>query len=175
MSQPGNDPINPYQSPLVEAAVVPGTGEASLALVKTLKDFRSQILALGVFWIVIGAIAAGLGVFLATVRPNQDEITIFAAAVLIGFGLVWVVLGALVCAKQIWALYVALVLSYLSLIGNLLRINICGIIFMIVVILQAHRVLAWAKQLTAAGIPLTTKPHDLQVRMAFPPGWTGPG
>jgi hypothetical protein len=59
-----------------------------------LKDFRSQILALGVFWIVIGAIAGGLGLYLAT-QMGGPEMPV-GGAIVAGFGLVWVVLGALV-------------------------------------------------------------------------------
>jgi hypothetical protein len=38
---------------------------------------------------------------------------------------------------------------------------VCGLIILLVVIVQAHRVLGWAKQLTRMGIPLTALPQSL--------------
>ena len=58
-----------------------------------------------------------------------------------------------------WAVYVALALSYLSMVGQILNLNICGGIIIILVILQAHRVIGWAKEMRAAGLPLTAKPR----------------
>lgn len=78
-------------------------------------------------------------------------------------GCIWLGLGVSICLKLIWALYVALVLCYLSVIGNLINLNVCGLVILIVVILQSHRVLGWAKQLQQASIPLTARPEDLQM------------
>ena len=61
------------------------------------------------------------------------------------------------CLKQIWAVYVGLVLSYISVIGNLININVCGLVILVVIIIQAHRVIGWSRELTARGIPLNTK------------------
>jgi hypothetical protein len=57
-----------------------------------------------------------------------------------------------------WAVYVALILTYLSLLGQVLRFNVCTIAILIAVILQAHRVIGWANRMRAAGVPLTAKP-----------------
>jgi hypothetical protein len=82
--------------------------------------------------------------------------------------MLWFVFGALVCAKQMWAVNAALVLSYLALIASLSRFQICGVVLLVVVILHAHRVLGWAKELAWAGIPLTMKPENLRVPISLP-------
>jgi hypothetical protein len=134
-------------------------------LLKTLRDFRSQIVALGAFWIIIGAVAAGLGVFASgSVAGSETTLGTVLVAILIGFGMLWMTLGVLVCMKQIWALYIALALSYLSVVSSVLRLQVCSIVVLIFVIMQAHRVLRWAKELNAAGIPLTSRPTELCVR-----------
>ena len=57
--------------------------------------------------------------------------------------------------------YVGLGLSYLSVISNLFNFNLCGMIILVIVIIQAHRVISWAGQLRRAGIPLTARPGEL--------------
>jgi hypothetical protein len=161
------DSPNPYQAPAIDTGHVP-TGAASTAAAASLvKDFRTQIHALGGFWIFIGSLALALAAFLGgTVDPEESPAV--AMGILGGLGLVWLTLGVLTCYKQLWAVYVGLVLSYLSLIGNLitLNINICGLILLIAAIAQAHRVIGWAKQMTRMGIPLTTKPQSLPTAAA---------
>ena len=158
---PSNSP-NPYQPPAIDVGP-PTTGAAATpAAARLVKDFRTQIHALGGFWIFIGCLALALAAFLGgTVDPEESPAV--AMGILGGLGLVWLSLGVLTCYKQLWAVYVGLVLSYLSLIGNLitLNFNICGLVLLIAAIAQAHRVIGWAKQMTQMGIPLTTKPQSL--------------
>jgi hypothetical protein len=118
--------------------------------------FRQQIHALGAFWIIIGSAAgaAGLGIFRADTADNNVPI----AAIMLVVGGGWIVVGILSCLKYVGAVYVGLVVSYISLLVQVLTFNICPIIILIVVILQAHRVIGWARQLRRAGIPLATKP-----------------
>jgi len=132
---------------------------------KLLKDFRSQIVALGAFWIFIGAVAIAAGVMarFMTTDSNHDAAANLLLTILGVAGSIWVVLGVCVCLKQIWALYVALVLSYLSLLSSLFRLQFCAIVLLGVVVFQAHRVLRWSKELRGAGIPLTTRPEHLQI------------
>jgi hypothetical protein len=152
---------NPYQTPTVaEPSAVPASALATPAAHKLLKDFRTQIHALGGFWIFIGGLAALIAVFVGARAPPSQELTVLVAIMAIA-SLIWIVLGVMTCHKQIWAVYTGLVLSYLSLIGNLLNVNVCGLIILLVVIVQAHRVLGWAKQLTRMGIPLTALPQSL--------------
>jgi hypothetical protein len=80
------------------------------------------------------------------------------AAIFAFLGLIWVVVGILACLKKISAVRVGLVLSYVSVIGNLTNVNIITIVVLIVVIIQAHRVLAFAKKMNAADVPLDVKP-----------------
>jgi hypothetical protein len=61
----------------------------------------------------------------------------------------------------LWAVYVGLALSYLSALGNLVNLNLCGLAIVVVAIVQAHRVISFAGQLNRAGIPLTTRPEQL--------------
>jgi hypothetical protein len=75
-----------------------------------------------------------------------------------GSSAVYLLLGIAACCKQIWAVYVGLVLTYLGLLGQLTQLNVCGLIITAVVLLQAHRVIGFAKKLKAAGIPLNTVP-----------------
>lgn len=65
MSPTPNDQPNPYQSPSVATPAFSASSEAGLHLFKVLKDFRSQIVALGAFWIFIGAVAALVGLMAA--------------------------------------------------------------------------------------------------------------
>jgi hypothetical protein len=43
-------------------------------------------------------------------------------------------------------------------VGNAINLNLCGIVILIFVILQSHRVIKWAKQIRQAGLPLNAKP-----------------
>jgi hypothetical protein len=164
MSTAGSDANNPYQSPAsIARAMGPPLTVSSAALVKLVKDFRSQIHALGAFWIIIGSVVIGLGAFASSIMLTQTDerpAAIFAV-VFVVLGAIWVALGIMSCLKQMWAVYVGLVLSYLSVIGNVINLNICGIVILVVVIFQAHRVIGWARQLASAGIPLTARPDQL--------------
>jgi len=158
MSSSSRNSNNPYQSPAAADPFAPSLAGANLVTVKLLKDFRAQIHALGAFWIIIGLVAAGLGLMMIR-GDNAPPVTLFSLLFL-GVGLAWFGLGIGTCLKQMWSVYVALVLSYLSLAVNLVSFNLCGLIIVAVVILQAHRVINWAKQLTAAGIPLNAHPSQ---------------
>jgi hypothetical protein len=152
---------NPYQAPSVAepSAMLPSLVTTPAAY-KLLKDFRTQIHALGGAWIAIGSLAGVVALFVgATANPDQE--TALLLGILLAASTIWIALGVFSCYKQIWAVYIGLVLSYLSLIGNLLSINVCSLIIFVVVIVQAHRVLGWAKQLRRMGIPLTTLPQTL--------------
>ena len=89
-------------------------------------------------------------------RVGGDEQAIFV--VIAGMGFIWLALGLLTCLKQMWAVYVALVLSYMSLVSQVLNLNLSGSVILTFVVLQAHRVIGWANQMRAAGVPLTTLP-----------------
>ena len=157
MPQPDLPPINPYQPP-APAPAMPTIDPRDAEIRVKIKKFREQIHALGALWIILGGIAAALGVFLLTAETAADEETPILAGFVIVMGSCWLGLGIATCLKQIWAVYVGLALSYVSVLGNLVRFNICSLIILVVVILQAHRVIGWARELRAIGIPLDTKP-----------------
>ncbi|HZL88544.1 MAG TPA: hypothetical protein VFB96_09250 [Pirellulaceae bacterium] len=151
-------PINPYQAPSLSAAMpVVDTRDAEVRA--KIKKFRDQIHALGAFWIIIGGISLGLGIFLfTTLEGARVEGAPILGAIVSVAGACWFGLGVATCLKQLWAVYIGLVLSYLSVLGNLVRLNVCSLIILAAVILQAHRVIGWARELQAAGIPLDAKP-----------------
>jgi hypothetical protein len=142
---------------------------------RLVKAFRAEIHALGGFWIVIGGIVAALGLFatgMLGIDPNDPEVTLLPLIV-VGIGLVWVAIGTLTCYKLMPAVYTGLVLSYLSLVGNLINFNLCGLIILIMVIVQAHRVIGWARRLSRAGIPLNTRPHQITTTLQLPSNLPG--
>lgn len=154
---------NPYQAPQQNLGAFPGVDTSGLDR-SLIKKFRDQIHALGALWIIFGAIAAGVGAFVVVgagmglMGVQGAEIPAFLPFLILGLGVMWVVVGVFTCVKQMWAVYVGLGLSYLSLIGNLIQLQVCAVIILVLIILQAHRVLGFAKKLTAAGVPLTAKP-----------------
>jgi hypothetical protein len=90
-------------------------------------------------------------------RVELEGASILSGVVVVT-GICWLGLGVATCLKQMWAVYIGLGLSYLSVLGNLLRFNVCSLIIVAIVILQAHRVIGWARELQTLGIPLGTKP-----------------
>ena len=112
---------------------------------KMIRKFREQIHALGALWIILGGLAGGLVVVSQFVMrdagpramPLDSPIWLVIAAVAVG----WIVVGVAACLKQLWAVHTGLVLSYLSLVGQVVNLNICGGVIVLIVILQAHRVI----------------------------------
>ena len=156
---------NPYQSPVADSEQTERQAGKAYPDPAIIVKFREQIHALGAFWIIIGGIASGLVamVFLGSadfLTSDPDNIVFLIVAGVSGFmGLAWVVLGVLTCLKQMWAVYTGLVLSYLSAALQLLNLNLCAIAILVIVILQAHRVIGWARKMQAMGTPLTAKPR----------------
>ena len=171
---PDQSPLNPYEPPREAAQLYSPVYQAgNIEHFKLLKQFRQQIHALGGFWIFIGSVATILSVGLLATNGQalgmRGENFILVAVAGIA-GIIWLSVGVGACFKQMWTVYVGLGLSYLSVLGNLINLNICGLIILAAVILQAHRVLGFAKRLTFLGIPLTTRPEQLTMQVAPPPG-----
>lgn len=147
---------NPYAPPQTDPQPGWKPSEIDYRLQRTIRDFRSQMLALGVAWILLGVLAGGVGAYLLANGPfgNLEQILLAIVAV---SALLWLTLGTFTCLKQMWAVYAGLVLSYISLVGNLLNLNVCAVIIVIAIIVQAHRVIGFASQIKAAGLPLDTK------------------
>lgn len=159
----GNDHANPYQSPsqVSESSFAVPTDAVDR---DTVKKFRQQIHALGAFWIIIGCALSTVVLDLLDLRPGIIDMPDGNVAVLAVFfcvGLAWIMLGVLACLKQLWAVYVGIVLTYLSLLVQARSLNLFPMVILFLVILQAHRVITWAKRLQSAGVPLTAKPDQL--------------
>ena len=155
-----NNPFadNPYQSPaIVPAHSVALDGGLATADVDKLRKFRQQMHALGGVWIFLGSVALGLGIFLAVYTPIRDASDPFLMGILLVSGILHLVLGVMTCCKQMWAVYVGIVLSYISVIGNLISLNLCALAILAAILVQAHRVAGWANDFKRRGIPLTTK------------------
>ena len=162
MSESPTPSDNPYKTPAQSyepsaAAQAYARDVDTRETMETIKKFREQMHALGALWIIIGAIALGLSLYTMNEMPGDENA--FGVVVVFGFfGLLWFGLGIATCFKLIGAVYVGLVISYLSLLANILSLNICGTIVVIVVILQAHRVIKWAGEMRNSGIPLNSLP-----------------
>ena len=126
------------------------------------RRFRREIHGLGGFWIFVGVLVTGVAMFLVGGNgqlQNAKEIGLVIGAL----GILYIGLGVCACLKQMWAVYVGLGLSYLSLIGNFINFNVksinpCPFVVLFAVIFQAHRTIGWARQMNDAGIPLDSTP-----------------
>lgn len=133
---------------------------------KTLRAFRQQMLALGVLWIILGTLGGLVGAVVVGSRlgfvdvsgRSLEDIPALMGYVALALAAVWLYAGIGTLMKRMGAVWAGLVMSYLSLLGNLLTLNICSIVLTILVIVQAHRVLGFASQLQRAGVPLDAKP-----------------
>jgi hypothetical protein len=102
---------NPYASPTADITLLT-TGAAAGSNRELLIKCRKQIHALGGIWIFIGTVAIGLAAFLGNTAIKKGDTWTLIVLVLGGLGMVWFVLGVCTCFKQVWAIYVGLVLSY---------------------------------------------------------------
>lgn len=158
MATPDEDSTNPYAPTTISESIADDEQIATNA--KLVKDFRSQSLALGVLWILIASLCIGLSLVFLNARSlmSGDAQTRFANATLLGgVGIAWLVSGTLALTKNIWGVYFGLVLSYLWLIGVVLQVNICAFVIVIIVLIQAHRVIGFANKMKKLGIPLTQR------------------
>lgn len=168
--------INPYASPSMASLADPGI-MANEEMRKMVKQFRSQMHSLGGLWIFFSIVVIGLGGLILSVTVNQMQDANVRAVVMITgiiylvLGVAWGAIGVCTCLKQMWAVWVGLILCYLSVIGNLLTFNFSKILAFAILgaaILQGHRVIGWAKQMKAKGIPLTAKPDQIQTPLNLP-------
>jgi hypothetical protein len=150
--------FNPFEAPAEDSRVFENpSGEMTLVLTK----FRQQIVALGGLWIFSGVLGFTIGcvMFARNGHIGNPDVEVYAVATVTALlALVLMTVGVFACIKKIWAVYVGLGLSYLSLLTNVLGMNVCGLAIIIVVVIQAHRVIGYSKTLLAAGIPLNSKP-----------------
>src|SRR4051794_899936 len=149
MAAPDEDELNPYRPP--EASPSPGNEPVRAAIdPEVVREFRRQIHALGGLWIIGGTLAltlavAGLGArggLWANPAPDffSEEVLILLAVLAVA-GAVYLPLGVAACLKHTWAVTIGVVLSYLSLLNQLAGVNVCSLVILILIILQAHRVI----------------------------------
>ncbi|WP_166820647.1 zinc ribbon domain-containing protein [Thalassoroseus pseudoceratinae] len=132
-------------------------GVDSRATRTKLERFRKEIHGLGGFWIVIGSLGLLAAIVLGN-APRNNQFDPDILVVLVPLTLFWIAVGVCMCLKQMWAVYTGLVMSYLSLIGNIfLSFNICAIAILVAAVVQGHRVIKWASELKALGVPINTK------------------
>lgn len=122
-----------------------------------LTKFRQQLHAVGSIWIMTGAMLLLLGLHAVFGNPEFLIVPSDVADVALVLGFAWLVLGVLTCRKEMSALTVALVFSYVVMALSLANGRSGGGV-LILAIIQGHRVRGFAKKLTAEGIVLTTKP-----------------
>lgn len=127
-----------------------------------IERFRKEMNGLGGLWIFLAVMSFGGIAIMANGLPGRrlpPEVAVIAAA----FGVVLLIAGICTCTKQMWAVYVGLAISYLLLIGSVLSLvngnggGGCVFIFWIISVMQGHRVISWANEMTAAGIPLDSR------------------
>lgn len=150
--------LNPYQAPPV---LIPQMDAKKATDQLLLKKFRSQIQALGILWILFGVLCAAvtIAIFFVSDMQLQEPIARIIFAAILGFlTFIWLISGILSCYKIMPGVWIGLAASYLSLAGNVINFNLCGLVIMLVAIIQGHRVISWASKLSAEGIPLNQKP-----------------
>lgn len=134
---------------------------------QALRRFRREIHVLAGVWILFGFVATAAGAIgailvLGAVDTPRDESlnpdSGILSLLLFASGVCWLTSGIASAWKKRWGVYLGLFFSYLGLAGNLLRFNLCPLLIMVTIIVQAHRVLKHGEQLIRAGIPLTDKP-----------------
>ena len=164
MSEPNPSPFAPFAPPAASSAASPVSPYQEHLPI--LKQFREQMLALGVLWILLGTLGAVGGGAVVAGQLGQGQVDDPRVATLnmvlgcfaAGVGALWLIAGVGTLFKRMEAVVAGLVLSYIWLIGNVVGLNLCVAALAIVVLIQAHRVLRFASQLRAAGVPLDTKP-----------------
>lgn len=150
--------FNPFEAPSEKYFA---SGSTPHELHGVLIKFRQQMTALGGLWTFFGVLSLVAIIALTALSdqiPNPELQSILVLALLSGTSVLWLTVGIATCFKQMWAVYVGLGISYLGLLANMLQLNLCGLAILIVVIIQAHRVLGFAKQLRASGVPLDSRP-----------------
>lgn len=150
---------NPYQPPAMLADEDANVADMAVKDRLLLQKCQQQMVALGLLWIVIGVLGLGItAIALISEATSEPQGPLFYALISLLFatGILHMIAGVLSCFKQRSAVYLGLILGYPSAFANLLLLNLCPFLMLGIGLLLAHRILRWAKELQARGIPLTT-------------------
>lgn len=148
---------NPYQSPALLADEEAIVAEMAVKDRLLLRKCQQQMVGLGLIWMGLGIVGLGLAAFIMLDASTQALAATFYAMIglVILSSLLQFLAGVLTCFKQLSAVYLGLVISYPTALVHVLVLNLCPFLLIGISLLLAHRVLRWAKELKARGIPLT--------------------
>lgn len=160
----GEKPVNPYAAPQFAEGMSGAVGGRTAAQIKLIKDFRSQSLALGVAWCIFaGLCVIGLVAFaaLSGMTAGDERLQAVPMGLLMGIlavcGVIWLVCGVFTLMRQIWAVWLGSIVCGLSVAGNLINLNICGLVIAGLLLWQGIRVIGFANEMSRLGIPLDEK------------------
>jgi hypothetical protein len=164
--------LNPYASPSAPDALVQQPIVSSYQLLKDVKQFRAEIHALGGLWIFFGGALlalAGISLFAALEAEFDVELVVWAGF-FVAVALPFLISGVATCWKQLWGVYVGLVMSYLMTVISLPGSLMMAAVFS-VGIFGGHRIISWAKELRRKRIPLNTSLRDIRTPLQLPPSF----
>lgn len=125
---------------------------------QTISEFKSSVKTAGGIWLASGIIA--LGFIMLTMGMGGGRMLGMLGGLLVVVAMisvVWIVIGGFAIARHMWAIWTGLVLSYLSLVGNVMSMvqgdgsGVCPIAFVIISLVHGHRAIKHAKTIREAG------------------------
>jgi|GEM_PF-4284656 len=150
---------NPFAPPQTEQAELPPPNiDIDRDMVRR---FRSESLALVVFWVAMGAGCVGLANLIWPDRGGGANLYVFYSIALGLIGVALFVLGILAAFHVVRAAKAAFWLTVLLVLFPPIWFSVFGIPLTVLAILQAMRVNRWVKALKAANLPLSIRPHQV--------------
>lgn len=163
---------NPYAAPAIPDPLVQQPVVSTYEMLKDVKRFRSEIHTLGGLWIAVGAFPFGLGILALLETAFESKFSnesLVAAGMFLMIGSPFVVIGFFTCCKQMWAVYVGLILAYVLVGLSLPFCNLFVALLSLGGVFGGHRIIHWSQELRRKGIPLTTQPRDIKTPIQIPP------
>ena len=139
------------------------------------RTIRSLMNGVGGLWIFFGALVLLGTIFLSSEAQRlrgRGGMDVEGLLIILGIvSLVWLTVGICACAKQMWAVYVGLVLSYIGIVGQVVNLvggqgggpgggagpQACGAIFAVCLlvagIVQSHRIISLSGQVNRGRRP----------------------
>lgn len=150
---------NPYQSPALLADEEAIVAEMAVKDRLLLRKCQQQMVGLGYFWIAIGFMGLVITALFEpplTAESDPSLVPYVLSSLMLAVSILHLVIGVLSCFKRLSAAYIGLILGYITAFATLLTLSLIPFLLVGIGLLLAHRVLRWAKELKARGIPLTT-------------------